>query len=120
VRPKTKYTALVVLMLLAVMQVLPFIPTHDVCQASCCDTAVTCCEAEEYSGCEMAMTSCNMSMFIPLVSAPLIKVESNVQLDVALDQPVSNELSNVEQHVDAPIVMLHKETAPPGNLPLLI
>ncbi len=107
-------------MLLAVMQVLPFIPTHDVCLASCCDQAVSCCDTEEYSGCEMAMTSCNMSMFIPLVSAPLIKVESNVQLDVALNQTVSTELSNMEQHVDVPIVMLHDETAPPGNLPLLI
>lgn len=107
-------------MLLAVMQVLPFIPTHDVCQASCCDKAVTCCETEEYSGCEMTMTSCNMSMFIPLVSAPLIKVDSNVQLDITLNQTVSNEMPSAEQQVVPPIVMAHAESSPQGNLPLLI
>ena len=115
-----KHTAVLTLLLLAVMQVMPFVPAHGSCEAACCEKPVSCCEAEEYSGCDMAMTSCNIAMFIPMVSATLIKVDSNVQLDMMVAEPVANETLNSQKYLVSPEITLLDETAPPGNLPLLI
>ena len=102
------------------MQVLPFVPTHNNCEAACCIEAVTCCKAEVNMNCAMAMTSCNISLFVPLISAPLIKVESIVQLDVALVSLVSNETINCEQHPESDVLSNISESPPPQYLPLLI
>ena len=107
-------------MLIAVMQVFPFIPTHEVCEEVCCDKPVTCCESMDNDGCEMAMTSCNMSLFIPLVTAPLIKVESNIQLDISLSSPSPDEVSEDENEFELLDITTLADLPPPGYFPLLI
>lgn len=119
-KAKWKYTALFTLLIIGAMQVLPFLPTHTSCEAACCVEAVTCCETGVSTGCEMAMTSCSVSLFVPLISAPLIKVESTVHLDIALAPYVSNEIIESQQHVDHVIFIDIAEAPPPDYLPLLI
>lgn len=115
-----KYTAMLTLLLLGVMQVMAFVPAHASCEAACCEKPVSCCEVEEYSACEMSMTSCNVSMFIPLVSAPLIKVVSNVDLDMMRVETLANESLSSQTLNIVPELIQVDETSPPGNTPLLI
>jgi len=120
VRPTRKYTALAVLLLIAVMQVMPFVPTHEICEEACCEKPVSCCESMDSDGCEMAMTSCNTSMFIPLLTAPLIKVESNIQLDMAALELAADEIIEDQQDVELIDLAAVDDLSPPAYTPLLI
>lgn len=111
---------MLVLLVIACMQVLPFIPTHMNCEDACCASAKNCCQPEASTGCEMAMTSCSIILFLPLVSAPLIKVETAMQdlkasLTVQADPLMMGELQSIT-HDPLPIL----KAPPPGNFPLLI
>jgi len=115
-----KRTTLVVLLIMGVMQALPFMQSHTDCQDACCQQTVSCCEQEASSGCEMAMTSCSVKLILPLVSAPLIKAESNIQLEMERIAP------EFEVRIVTREVCLHEsiylllEAPPPSYAPLLI
>ncbi len=95
-------------------------PTHETCEEACCEKPVSCCESEDTTKCEMTLTSCNISLFIPLVSAPLIKVESNIQLDITLFSPVSDALIESQQSIDLKDFTAFDDHFPLGFFPLLI
>ncbi|MCF7797691.1 MAG: hypothetical protein K9N11_10085 [Lentisphaeria bacterium] len=61
----------------------PFLTREAPCEESCC-TTVSCCEmgGDAASQCEMEMTSCEAHVFIPLITAPLVKQEHQVQLTI--------------------------------------
>jgi len=106
-----KYTAILTLILIGTMQAVSFIPVHESCQAACCVQTTSCCETEMKTGCDMAMTSCNVSLFIPLLSAPLIKVESVVHLDMAVAPSVNEELLWDKFQIDtASLIRIQKAT----------
>ena len=115
-----KYTAILTLLIIGVMQVLPFVPTHKSCEAACCQEAATYCETESSSSCEMSMTSCEVSIFIPLISAPLIKIESHVQFEIAATPAQANIVPDRQNRLDVPGSALIQEAPPPGYFPLLI
>lgn len=115
-----KHTAILTLLLIGIMQVIPFVPTHNNCQAACCAEAVSCCETQVDTGCDMAMTSCNTTVFVPLISAPLIKVESNVHMDIALNPVISGETFGSQEQVNLTSFVPISEAPPPLYLPLLI
>ncbi len=102
------------------MQAFPFIPTHDNCQAACCAEPVSCCDNEVETGCDMAMSSCNMTLFVPLISAPLIKVESNTSLDIAFAGPLQMEVLPERSLISTINVDHFQEAPPPDHTPLLI
>lgn len=115
-----KITSIFVLLLVGMMQVLPFVPTHVDCKDACSVATQSCCEEGAATGCEVAMTSCSASLFLPLISAPLLKVESTVQLDAfvltLLPEPAMlSQIMALPQGLD---VIL--EAPPPTFLPLLI
>ena len=66
------------------------------------------------------MTSCNVSMFIPLISAPLIKVESHVELDIELNPVVGDEFYKDQQHIDSFELTALLEAPSSEHFPLLI
>jgi len=68
----------------------------------------------------MAMTSCNVTLFIPLLSAPLIKVESNIDLDIAAFPIVTGEVLAVQYRFSSTNLNLVQEAPPPDQTPLLI
>ncbi len=68
----------------------------------------------------MAMTSCNVTLFIPLISAPLIKVESHIDLDIALDPPLHSETIQEQFRFISTNLDLFQEAPPPDQTPLLI
>ena len=115
-----KKTAVLTLILIGIMQVLPFIPAHNNCQAACCVETVSCCEAEASTGCDMAMTSCSVSLFVPLISAPLLKVESNVQLDICLAPASHEQILKFQARADDSDIGIVLEAPPPDKTPLLI
>lgn len=108
------------LILIGMMQAMPLVPAHMNCQEDCCATPVSCCEMEQNTGCDMAMTSCSVTLFVPLLSAPLIKVVQTVYDDITVFPPTSVGSSDAESthHLVelAPIL----ETHPPPYTPLLI
>ncbi len=115
-----KRTTLVVLLLMGVMQALPFMQSHTDCQDACCQQTVSCCEQEASSGCEMAMTSCSVKLILPLVSAPLIKAESNVHLDMERHIPESDFPFMTREIRLNECFYLVLEATPPSYAPLLI
>ncbi len=115
-----KYTALLSLLLFGGVQVLPFIPTHSNCEAACCVTEVSCCDSEVKTGCDMAMTSCSVSLFMPLISAPLIKVDSNFQMDLDDCLPQVHEVLLSDQHIEVAQDISYSHGSPPSLTPLLI
>jgi len=59
-------------------------------------------------------------MFIPLISAPLIKVESNIQLDIA-QAPQESDIIMTDRHpADLLLSESSPEAPPPDKTPLLI
>ncbi len=72
------------------------------------------------SGCDMAMTSCSVIMFIPLISAPLIKVESNIQLDMAFAPELEIDVISTQQNLIVSESFALREATPPDQTPLLI
>ncbi|MBC8375844.1 MAG: hypothetical protein H8E26_07340 [FCB group bacterium] len=115
-----KYTAIFTLVLIGMMQAVPFIPTHNNCQAVCCVETVSCCETQVDTGCDMAMTSCNVTLFVPLISAPLIKVESNISLDIASAPMLYMEVLPEQSQVNTTNLDHFQEAPPPDHTPLLI
>lgn len=115
-----KYTALFTLILIGMMQAVPFLPTHTNCQAACCVEAVSCCETQVDTGCDMAMTSCNVTLFIPLISAPLIKVESHIDLDIASAPVLHSEIILEQFWFNSSNLDQIQEALPPDQTPLLI
>ena len=115
-----KYTALFTLILIGMMQAVPFLPTHSSCQAACCVEVASCCETEVDTGCDMSMTSCNVTLFIPLISAPLIKVESHVDLDIAAVPVLHSEMMPEQFRLISSNLDHVQEAPPPDQTPLLI
>ena len=107
-------TAILTLILIGVMQVLPFVPSHSNCQDACCVEVDSCCDAPATDGCEMAMTSCSVSLFIPLISAPLIKIDSNIQLDMDLAPTVIEVLPLSQQRSVIANIDALREAPPPA------
>ena len=66
------------------------------------------------------MTSCTVSLFMPLISAPLLKVESQVNLDMDLSSVVQDELIPETRQELSSVRGSVLEAPPPGNTPLLI
>jgi len=120
VKKTWKYTALLTLILIGMIQAVPFVPAHNDCQSACCVETVSCCETEVDTGCDMAMTSCNVSLFIPLISAPLIKVESNIQLDIDTAPQMHSELLPEQLQINSTNLDHFEEAPPPDHTPLLI
>ncbi|MCF7826440.1 MAG: hypothetical protein K9M55_00825 [Candidatus Marinimicrobia bacterium] len=115
-----KHTAIYTLILIGMMQVIPLVPTHHNCQAACCATVASCCDTEGETGCDMAMTSCNVTLFIPLISAPLIKVESNVHLDMTTTPRVSFDILPDQFQFSVDELLFQQKAPPPVHTPLLI
>lgn len=115
-----KRTTFIVLMLLAVMQVLPFVQNHSDCQDACCQQTTSCCENEAMSGCEMGMTSCSVKLILPLISAPLIKAETNVSFEFDHLIPDTDVRVLFQEIQVAKSVLLILEAPPPSYSPLLI
>jgi hypothetical protein len=115
-----KRTTFLVLILLGVMQILPFVQNHNDCQDVCCQQVTSCCEEQASSGCEMAMTSCSVKLILPLVSAPLIKAETSVQLELDHLIPETDvRLFSLGTQI-ANSIFLILEAPPPSYSPLLI
>lgn len=68
----------------------------------------------------MGMTSCNMSLFVPLISAPLLKVESNIQLDMVQIAPTTGDNLVYQQDYGFDDHVILTDLSPPGFFPLLI
>ncbi|NQV15218.1 hypothetical protein HQ531_07150 [bacterium] len=119
-RAKWKYITVITLLLMGVMQVLPFAPAPEDCEAECCNKPVNCCQAEVKTGCDMVMTSCNVSMFMPLMSAPLVKVNSAVQLDISTFSTMIATETPSHKQVNLNKLLTIQEAPPPQYLPLLI
>jgi len=68
----------------------------------------------------MAMTSCNVTLFVPLISAPLIKVESNISLDIASAPMLHMEVLPEQSQVSNTNLDHFQEAPPPDHTPLLI
>lgn len=119
-KAKWKYITVLTLLLMCIMQVLPFVPGPEECESACCAKPVNCCETEVKTGCDMAMTSCSISMFMPLISAPLVKVNSVIQLDAStFSEQIDADISSQKhEKQDEYFALLH--APPPQYLPLLI
>ncbi|MBT4034032.1 MAG: hypothetical protein HOB84_15245 [Candidatus Marinimicrobia bacterium] len=115
-----EYTAIFTLILIGMMQAVPFLPTHTNCQAVCCVEAVSCCETQVETECDMAMTSCNVTLFVPLISAPLIKVDSNISLDIASAPVLHIEVLPEQFQVNSTNPDHFQVAPPPDHTPLLI
>jgi len=68
----------------------------------------------------MAMTSCNVTLFIPLISAPLIKVESHIDLDIASAPVLHSEIILEQFWFNSSNLDQIQEALPPDQTPLLI
>jgi len=68
----------------------------------------------------MAMTSCNVTLFIPLISAPLIKVDSNIDLDIASAPQLHSEIILEQFRFTSTHLDHFLEAPPPDHTPLLI
>lgn len=108
------------LVLIGIMQAMPLVPAHMNCQEACCATPVSCCESEQGTGCDMAMTSCSVTLFVPLISAPLIKVDHTVDDDIAVSSATSGGSCHAENSHDLADVSALLEAHPPPYSPLLI
>ncbi len=82
--------------------------------------SVSCCETETSMGCEMAMASCDIALFMPLISASLIKVESNIELEMAPTPILISEIPRDQNLSDSYSMSAFPEAHPPGYFPLLI
>ena len=68
----------------------------------------------------MSMTSCNVTLFIPLISAPLIKVDSQIDLDIALAPALHNEIMFENFRFNLTNLDHFQVAPPPDQTPLLI
>ena len=117
---KWKKTSILVLLLIGAMELFPFIPTQAACQDNCCSGTECCCSMSETETCEMSMTACKTVLFLPLIAAPLIKVEVTTQFlcgptAPALDVPFFGQIQ-----IPLCCAELILEAPPPGQSPLLI
>lgn len=76
-------TAQFTILFMVLANATPFLAREAPCEESCC-TTVSCCEmgGDAANQCEMEMTACETHVFIPLLSAPLVKQEHQVQLTI--------------------------------------
>ncbi|MCF7802550.1 MAG: hypothetical protein K9N34_11110 [Candidatus Marinimicrobia bacterium] len=78
-----KFTALFAILFMVMANATPFLERESACEESCC-TTVTCCDEmkDEATQCDMEMTACEAHLFFPVVTAPLVKQEHQVQLTI--------------------------------------
>jgi len=122
VNNKIKILSVIVLLLFAVSFAMPFL-THINCEMDCCKIPVNTCEMATVSDnfCP-AMTDCRDVIYIPIVSAPILKVYQEKDFTIEYLTTANNDLS-FNETISAPLYhlkLLISEVHPGFQTPLQV
>ena len=121
---KIKIVSIIALLLFAGSLTLPFFPMHASCDMACCKVSVNTTDKMDMASddCCHAMSECRDVVLIPIVTAPILKVNPEKDLTVEYLTTVENILS-FKETISTPyyhLKILTSEVHPGFQTPLLV
>lgn len=93
----------------------------DNCDMPCCQPELSCCEMAKIVTCESSMTACDTPLLIPIVVAPVNKIEQQVNITIfAIHEVPTARISEQYFHQSKLDQTSAPEPPPSYRIPLLI
>jgi len=115
-----KITSIIIMLLLVSSPAFALVQ-FDNCDMPCCQTELSCCQKAQMVTCESSMAACDTPLLIPIVVAPVNKIEQRVDETIDILN-IETELYFFEQPVRYTNIDWTAVPEPPPSflIPLLI